>query len=79
MSSVFLVLKEFIQKQTHYVCGLGTIISDNIFKKFIYADTLFNSFTTKMQTTQFSSASFKINGKSKQYHNENSKTRVQTV
>ena len=38
-----------------------------------------NSFTTKKQTTKFSSASFLKNVKSKLYHTENSKTRVQIV
>ena len=38
-----------------------------------------NSFTTKKQTTKFSSANFKKNVKSMLYHTENSKTRGQTV
>ena len=40
---------------------------------------LFNSLTTKKQTTKFTSANFQKNIKSNIYHIENSKTRGQTV
>ena len=40
---------------------------------------LFNSFTTKKQTTKFSTAKFSKNVKSKLYHTVNSNTRGQIV
>ena len=44
------------------------------------AYSLFNSLTTKKQTTKFSSGNFfQKNVRSKLYHIENSKTREQTV
>ena len=42
-------------------------------------DPTLNSLTTIKQTTKFLSANFQKNFKSKLYHIENPKTRVQTV
>ena len=54
------------------------VVFAHLFLTSKYSGKGFNSLTTKKKMTKFSSANFQKNVKSKLYHTENSKTRVQT-